>query len=1026
MYKKINNILGWLVFLAASVVYIITSEPTVSFWDCGEYIATAFKLQVGHPPGAPLFQLLGRFFSLFAFGNEALVARMVNTMSALSSSFTILFLFWSITMLARKLVAPGREPGKGEIIAIFGSALVGSLAYTFSDSFWFSAVEGEVYAMSSFFTALVFWAMLRWEAVADEPHSWRWLILIAYLIGLSIGVHLLNLLAIPAIAFIFYFRKYKATRKGIIITLITSVALLALALYGIIPWIVKLAGWFELFFVNVIGLPFDTGTVIYFLLLTAGIVLGLRWAVSKGKQVLYTALLAFTFLLIGYSSFFLLIIRSNANPPIDENNPENAIALLAYLNREQYGTTPLFKGPYFNAPVVDREDGKPLYIKDKVSGRYIVTDARKGTVPVYDPRFTTLFPRMWNNQSSSYERNYREWSQMKGRPITITSPGGGQETTYIPTFGENLRYFWRYQIDYMYFRYFMWNFAGRQNDRQGMGGPLDGNWVSGIDFIDQARLGPQDNLPESMGNKANNEFYLLPLLLGLAGLLFQWKRNGNDALIVGLLFLMTGLAIVVYLNQHAYQPRERDYAYAASFYAFSIWIGLGVLALWQGLKRFLSPTSAAAAATVLTLSVPALMASEGWDDHNRANRYTALEVAMNYLNSCQPNAILFTNGDNDTFPLWYAQEVEGIRTDVRVVNLSLLNTDWYVDQLKRKAYDSEAVPFSLTEEQYRQGTRDIVYFVERDDMKGYVDLRELFNVIHTQPERLQMQTQIGKVDYFPTRNFSIAVDSAKVVENGTVSAKDAGLIEPALRWTVSGGGVQKNNLMMLDLLAHFNWDRPVYFAITAGEEAYAGLTDYFQVEGLAYRLVPIRSQSSDGQFGRINTERMYDNLINRFRLDMSDPEVFMGNDHVRMAMNLRNTYGRLALELVKEGDVKRAREVCDRITQAIPDASIPFNFFMIPVAEAYYGCGGKQEADAIMSRLLDITTQDLRYYFRFPARFAQSLDDDKRQALSVLNSVAEVCKRNDSPELGKKAEEALQEYYGVYVGQPGVGLPANP
>ncbi|HRY99336.1 MAG TPA: DUF2723 domain-containing protein, partial [Bacteroidales bacterium] len=801
MYKKINNIQGWLVFLAASVVYIMTAEPTVSFWDCGEYIATAFKLQVGHPPGAPLFQMLGRFFSLFAFGDETQVARMVNTMSALSSSFTILFLFWSITMLARKIVAPGREPEKGEMLAILGSGLVGALAYTFSDSFWFSAVEGEVYAMSSFFTALVFWAMLRWEAVADEPRSWRWLILIAYLIGLSIGVHLLNLLAIPAIAFIFYFRKYQATRKGIFLTLIISVALLALALYGIIPWIVKLAGWFELFFVNVLGMPFDVGTVIYFLTLTAGIVFGLRWAVSRGKQVAYTAILAFTFLLIGYSSFFLLIIRSNANPPIDENNPENAIGLLAYLNREQYGSTPLFKGPYFNAPVIDREDGKPLYTKDKESGRYIITDTREGTIPVYDPRFTTIFPRMWNNQASSYARNYKEWSKMQGRPVSITGPDGSTQTESVPTFRENLRYFWRYQLDYMYFRYFMWNFAGRQNDHQGMGGPLDGNWISGIPFLDEARLGPQDNLPESMENKATNKFYLLPLLLGLAGLFFQWKRSPHDTLIVGLLFAMTGLAIVIYLNQHAYQPRERDYAYAASFYAFGIWIGLGVLAVWQGLRKIVSPAPAALVATVVTLTaVPAIMASEGWDDHTRARRYTALEVAINYLNSCDPHAILFTNGDNDTFPLWYAQEVEGIRTDVRVVNLSLLNTDWYVDQMKRKAYDSDPVPFSLTQEQYRQGTRDIVYFVERDDMKGYVDLTDLFTVMHEQPERLQMQTQIGKVDFFPTRNFQISVDSAKVVANGTVSPRDAHLVQPVLQWTVPGGGVQKNNLMMLDLL----------------------------------------------------------------------------------------------------------------------------------------------------------------------------------------------------------------------------------
>jgi len=951
---------------------------------------------------------------------------MVNSMSALSSSFTILFLFWTLTLLARKLVSPGQHPDRGQQIVIFGSALVGSLAYTFSDSFWFSAVEGEVYAMSSFFTALVFWAMLRWEAMADERGADRWLILIAYLIGLSIGVHLLDLLAIPAIAFIYYFKKYPVNSRGIVLTLIISVLLLALTLYGIIPWIVKLAGFFELFFVNVIGFPFDVGTVIYFLLLTAGILLGLRYAIRRQRQLLYSSVLAFTFLLIGYSSFFLLIIRSNANTPIDENNPENAIALLAYLNREQYGSTPLFRGPYFNAPVVDRKDGSPVYAKDRTTGKYVIKDARKGNIPVYDPRFVTIFPRMWNSQSSSYERNYREWSEMKGKPLVINGPSG-QETVYVPTFRENLRYFFRYQLNYMYFRYFMWNFAGRQNDRQGFGGPLDGNWISGIPFIDQARLGPRDNLPESQQGMGRNQYYLLPLLLGLAGLFYQSKHNYRDALVVALLFAMTGIAIVIYLNQHAYQPRERDYAYAASFYAFAIWIGLGVAGIWKLLQKALRPAAAGIVATgVCLIAVPGIMASENWDDHDRSGRYTALETAINYLNSCDRNAILFTNGDNDTFPLWYAQEVEGIRTDVRVVNLSLLNTDWYIDQLLRKAYDSDPVPFSLTWDQYKNGTRDITYIMEREGLSSHVDLRELFHILHNQPERLTMQTQMGPLDVFPSRRFRIPVDSAKVVANGTVKPEDAHLIEKELVWTVEGSAIQKNSLMVLDLLAHFNWERPVYFSTTTGEDAYVGLTDYFQVEGLAFRLVPIKAQPTDEQFGRIHTGVMFDNLMNRFRVDMKDPDKFMGNDHQRMAMNLRNTYGRLARELARQGEADKAKEVCSFITRAIPDVSVPFDYFMIPIAEAWYACGEKEEAEAILGRLLDRTEQDLRYFFRFPARLAPALESDKRQALAVLNGITETAGDGGSTELADNARASLTTYYGLFIGQPGAPLPEMP
>ncbi len=700
IYKKLNNIIGWIIFAIATVVYIITSEPTASFWDCGEYIATAYKLQVGHPPGAPLFQLLGRFFSLFAFGDSSLVARMINTMSALSSSFTILFLFWSITMLAKKIVLASGEITKAKMYAIFGSGIVGALAFTFSDSFWFSAVEGEVYAMSSFFTAIVFWAILKWEETADEDHSYRWLILIAYLIGLSIGVHLLNLLAIPAITFVYYFKKYKPTKKGIFITLIISFIILTVIMYIIIPWIVQLAGLFERFFVNAIGLPFNTGTIIYFILLISGIIWGLIYTKKHKKVILNTIILGFIFILIGYSSFFLLIIRSNANTPIDENNPEDAISLLAYLNREQYGDWPLLHGQYYNAPLVDRKDGNPVYIKDKEKGKYVISDDRKNTIPVYDSRYETIFPRMWSSTETIYVDDYKRWAGIKRDP----------DNKHIPTFGENLRFFFKYQLGHMYLRYFMWNFAGRQNDIQGRGGLLKGNWISGINFIDEWRLGPQNNLPESMENKGRNKFYFLPLILGLIGLFYQFNKNYKDGIVVSLLFIMTGIAIVIYLNQYSPQPRERDYAYAATFYAFAIWIGLGVLSIFDFFaKKFKLKISAFATILVCLILVPGIMAKDGWDDHDRSGRYTALQVAKNYLNSCAQNAILFTNGDNDTFPLWYMQEVENYRTDIKLINTSLFAKDWYIDQQKRKTYKADPIPSQLTHKQYREGSLDVAY-----------------------------------------------------------------------------------------------------------------------------------------------------------------------------------------------------------------------------------------------------------------------------------------------------------------------------
>ena len=670
-YNKLNNTFGWIAFAIAAIVYILTLEPTASFWDCGEFIASGYKLEVGHPPGAPFFMLLMRFFTMLAPTTE-LIPVFANAMSALASAFTILFLFWTITHLARKLVdVKHNEFSATQVILILGSGMVGALAYTFSDTFWFSAVEAEVYATSSLFTALVFWAILKWENVAHEPHSNRWLVLIAYLMGLSIGVHLLNLLAIPAIVMLYYFKKYEVTPWGIVKALGVSVVLLLIMMYGIIQGFIVLASKFELLFVNGFGLPYKSGVFFYLLAVAALIVWGIIYTHKHAKPILNTILVSFAVVLMGYSTFALIVIRSSANPPMDQNSPDNMFSLLYYLNREQYGDRPLVIGQSFDAPVINRKEGKPQYIQK--DGKYVVA-TRKSNLE-FDNRFKTLFPRMYSADPRHIEA-YKEWSNFKGRPIRVSGRGGDSEVRRAPTFSENLRFFFSYQMGHMYWRYFMWNFAGRQNDLQGHGEAVKGNWISGIPFVDTPRLGSQADLPATFKNKAHNRYYMLPLLLGMAGLAFQYIRNRKDFWVVTLLFVLTGIAIVVYLNQTPYQPRERDYAYAGSFYAFSIWIGLGVLALYQGIRKAFDKAPGAAIATGLGLVfVPGLMAFENWDDHDRSNTFISVDFAYNILENLEPNAIVFTYGDNDTFPLWYAQEVEGVRTDVRVANLSYLRAD---------------------------------------------------------------------------------------------------------------------------------------------------------------------------------------------------------------------------------------------------------------------------------------------------------------------------------------------------------------
>ncbi|MES2134079.1 MAG: DUF2723 domain-containing protein [Bacteroidota bacterium] len=1019
-FKKLNNIIGWLVFAIASFTYCATIEPTASFWDCGEYIACAYKLEVGHPPGAPFFLLVGRFFALLAGGDPALAGKMINIMSALCSAFTILFLYWSITRLSIKMILkPNEEFTVSKQWAVLGAGIVGGLAYTFSDSFWFSAVEGEVYAMSSFFTALVFWAILKWEAedTANPTGAMRWLVLIAYLMGLSIGVHLLNLLTIPAICFIYYFKKYPFTWKTFIYTGLISLVLLGGIQNIMIPKIVKFAADYEIFFVNKLGMDFNIGSIIYFLLLftflgsliiytvnkkeifykvgfyagvvfsiivvisgysngskitrlvLAGLLYGIHYLKSKNINTLNVILISFTTLIIGYSSFFILIIRSQANTPMDENDPENAITMLSYLNREQYGDWPLVKGQYYNAPTKSQQyfgDGEPVYAKDEKSKKYKITDDRKRSIPVYEEEYTTIFPRMWSQQGN-HEAAYRYWGDVQKHHRTKVKQNeqtGEMEEVQIPTFMANMTYFVKYQVCYMYLRYFAWNFIGRQNDIQGLNSnPLEGNWKTGIKGFDDVLLDSDTSLVphQASNNKASNSFFALPFLLGILGFAFQYKKDKANMWVVALLFLLNGFAVVFYLNQYPYQPRERDYAYVASFYAFAFWIGFGVLFIFDLLSKKGNAKSAVAISIALGLIIPALMGAQGWDDHNRSKRTMSRDFAVNYLNTCAPNAILFTNGDNDTFPLWYAQEVEGIRTDVRVVNLSLLQTDWYINQMRRAAYESAPVPFTIPAEKYVQGTRDVVYIMDKGT--GAMDLRKAIEFVESDDIANKYEGYGKPLDYLPSKTFYIPVDSNAVMREKVIAVKDTGRLAKNIKWTINRSYLTKNDLMVLDLVAHNNWKRPIYFAVTTGAEAYLGMEEYFQLEGLAYRLTPIKNTEAEmQQGGRVNTDIMYDNIM-KFEWGGLDKEgVNLDENCTRMASNMRMQMATLAGALINKGQKQKAEKVLDLCLAKIPDENVRYEATLYTIIAGYYQIGNMKKATELSTKLFDIYENDLKVY----------------------------------------------------------------
>lgn len=1001
-YNLINSALGWITFVIALITYTLTLEPTVSFWDCGEFISASYRLQICHPPGAPLFLMIGRMFSLMAGTDVTQVAFWVNMVSATTSALCVMFYFWTITHLAKKLLVKTGEADTQQLITIMMSGVVGALALTWSDTFWFSAVEAEVYASSSFFTALTFWCILKWENVANERHSDRWLILIAYLIGLAIGVHLLNLLVIPAIVYVYYFKKYSFTQMGFIKA--TGVAVLAIGIiqFGIIPGVPSLMTKFDLLFVNSFGMGFNSGSYFTIIFLAALLAGGLYYSVKKNNVWLNTAILCTTFIIIGYSSYAMILIRSAANPPIDMNDPEDPFSLSSYINREQYGENPLVYGQYFYAKVIDYKKGAMQYrVGD---GKY--EEVGPKITRIYDPKDCTILPRMWADRPD-YVQAYRQWEKI---------PEGKRATM-----GKNMHFMFDYQLGFMYARYFMWNFVGRQNDDQGFGDATRGNWLSGIPAFDNWRLGPQDNMPDNMNNKAHNTYFFLPLILGILGMVYHFKKNQEDAIVILTLFLFTGAFIVLYLNFPAHQPRERDYAYVGSFQTFFIWVGLGVVALVDFLSKRMNKMVATSLASAVSLAgVPFILVNQNWDDHNRAERYTAVDFASNYLESCPKNAILFTNGDNDTYPLWYAQNVEGIRTDVRVINLSLLNTDWYTDGLKRQAYESAPVPFSMTPDKYVQGVRDYVMYynnpaVEKTYGINQTDFYPLKNIIafvnDDKDPMAKLSSQGGEqYSYYPTKKFYVPVDKEQVMRAGAVQAKDASFIVDSIKFEVGNSNLMKADLVTLDIVASSDWTRPVCFAITTGSDVYLNMQNYFQINGLVYQLVPIvNTQQADGTMGRINSDVLYDNLMNKFKWGGMEKEgIYLDETILRQTKNLRNLFYRLATKLVEEGDTVRAKAVLDKCLTVMPKQNVPYDVFVVRLAEAYFSAGDAAKGTSLIKEVADIYEAKYVYYSQYKkAGKGGQVQEEMSEAGQIMGYCMQIAQFHKQDALAKEIQAKM-------------------
>lgn len=996
-YSKINNLLGWLCAIIATLTYVLTAEKTTSWWDTGEFIASAYKMQIVHQPGAPLFLMIQNIFSNLAFGDATRIAYWMNIGSAVCSGLTIMFLFWTITALAKKYfnhINKGADFSQANLIQIMGAGLVGALAYAFTDTFWFSAVESEVYAMSSLCTAIVFWGILKWEERADEPGADRWLIFIAYVMGLSIGVHLLNLLVIPAIALLIYFKRSKqVTTGGAFKALLIGIVVLGLILWGVIQFLIKFAAYFDLFFVNSLGMGFGSGAAFFAILVIGGIAYGIFYSIKKAKPVLNIALLSLSFIILGYSSFSMILIRAKADPTLNNSDPDNAFTFLSYLNREQYGDEPLFKGRFFDAQPIDVEDAGNVYRKD--GDKYVV--AKKKSQYKYDKE--TLFPRIYSEKHIDY---YRDFLNL-----------GPNES---PTMADNLKFFFGYQIGQMYGRYLFWNFVGRQNDQQGHGSFTEGNWISGIKFLDNIRLGGQNDLPDSeKTDPSRNTYFFLPLILGILGAVWHFGKDQKDATVVGLLFFFTGLAIVLYLNQTPLQPRERDYAYAGSFYAFSIWVGLGVLAIADFLSKKINAKNAGIAATVVgLLAGPVLLAKENWNDHDRSEKYLARDMAINYLESCAPNAILFTYGDNDTYPLWYAQEVEGIRTDVRVVNLSLLSSDWYMRQAMQKVNNADALPINIDKDKIKDGVRDVIYYREHD-IPGYVDVQDLLTLMLSDNPQNKAQLQNGElVNLLPTKKMQLKIDKSAVLANNVVPSKWQGDIVDTMQWNYSLNYVSRAELSMLSILANNNWKRPIYFTTTTPEENYMGLDRYLVSEGFALRLMPINVGLADGDASALsNVDQTYDNIVNKYKWGNIGHAKYIDPDSYRyISMYVGNIFGETAQILLAQNKKEEAHKVVNSAYENMPKRAYLMSEVMsyTTLLDAMYKVGETKKANEIVERNLKFLKENMSYYMAIADSKPNLEYRNMRFGLASIQRYQQVLSATNETKLKEEVNSIFETY----------------
>ncbi|MBD1363843.1 DUF2723 domain-containing protein [Mucilaginibacter sp. ZT4R22] len=1042
-YNKYNNIFGWATFFIAAITYTLTLEPSTSFWDCGEFIACIYRLEVAHQPGAPLFTMIGKVFSLLSMGDRNKVAYFTNLSSALASAATIMFLFWTITALAKKmLVKAGEELSVTNLILIIGSGLVGALAYTFSDTFWFSAVESEVYAQSSLCTAIVFWAILKWEAHADEPHADKWIIFIAYVMGLSIGIHLLNLLVIPAIALIIYFKRAKeVTTGGTVWTFVLGVITVAVILWGVIQFTVKGAAFSDLFFVNTLNMGFGSGAIMFFALVAVTLASGIYYTINQKNSFIIIAAAAFVllltlsagiagfigaavvlaaleyalkvrekpvalnrilicavFILFGYSSFVMIVIRAKAGTNLNNSDPQDAFALNSYLNRDQYGDTPLMYGEFFDSKAIDQTDGATLYrrgaTKYEVAGKKLIT--------TYDRN--TIFPRMFS-QKQNHPEFYRDWMKL-----------GPQDQ---PTMATNLGFFATWQVSQMYTRYFLWNFAGRANDLDGQNNTIDGSWLSGLNF--------KKDLPASVTeSNAYNRLYFLPLIIGILGLIYHFKRNQRDAGVVVVLFFFTGLAIVLYLNQDPLQPRERDYAYAGSFYAFAIWIGLGVLMIAELIsKKLNAKTGAIIASVVCLLAAPVLMASQEWDDHDRSTKLTPHDMAYNYLNSCAPNAILFCFADNDTYPLWYIQEVEGVRPDVRIVNLSLLGTDWYIRQMKQKMNESAPLPITMSNDKFKTGVRDVIYYNDAK-IPGAFELKELFDFLTSEDPQAKVTYENGEsANYLPTKNFKMTINADEVIKNGAVPANQRDRIATEMDFTYPGKYITKDNLAIMDILAHNNWKRPVYYTVTAGNENMLGLDKYMYNEGFCYRLMPFKPDTTVQPLEASNTLVMYNNVVNKFKYGQMKTAKNLDNTSTTLFYPvITRMFASLADALVKEGHTDLAKNALKKYQDNMPEKILSPELAIRKyyLAQSAYEVGDAALGNKLVKLVDDYVVDQLAFNFTVYQQDSNNVDSRAVQlALSLLNGMENLTKSFHQTQWANKTAAQLKDYSGKFgaLAQPG-------